>query len=164
MVNKLKQKKKKKTRNCKKRNKKLNALIEKKQITEVRQKQEKEENRQRLHSFQEIQISYDESKKSVSSLAESGESGEISASTSEWKMGPDELFVTCLNHDSKSKIKPIKNYLDLFINTSLYYMAIRSCLVSQPNNKLILNKWAIFHCHGFITYCFRCNFTSKSTW
>ena len=34
---------------------------------------------------------------------------------------------------------PIKNYLDLFIITSLNHMCIRSCRVSQPNNKLISN-------------------------
>ena len=48
-----------------------------------------------------MQISDDESKKSVSSFAESVESGEISASSSEWKMGSDELFVTCLNDSDK---------------------------------------------------------------
>ena len=84
-----------------------------------------------------MQISDDESKKRVSSLAESLESGEISSFKSEWNLGTDKLFVTCLNHDSKSKIgKPIKNFLDLFINTSIYHMSIRSCIVSQPNNEL----------------------------
>ena len=48
-----------------------------------------------------MQISDDESKKSISSFAESVESGEISASSSEWKMGSDELFVTCLNDSDK---------------------------------------------------------------
>ena len=53
----------------------------------------------------------------------------------------DKLFVACLNSDSKTKIgKPIKNYLDFFINTSLGHMSIRSRLVSQPENKLILNS------------------------
>ena len=46
---------------------------------------------------------------------ESVEAGEISSSTSKWKLGSDELFVTCLNDNSKNKLeKPIKNYLDLF--------------------------------------------------
>ena len=36
--------------------------------------------------------------------------------------------------------KPIKNYLGLFINTSLNHISIRSCLVSQPKNKLISNS------------------------
>ena len=56
-----------------------------------------------------MQISDNESKKSVSSLAESMESGEISCSSSEWKIGSDKLFVICLNCDSKTKIgTPIK--------------------------------------------------------
>ena len=81
-----------------------------------------------------MQISNNESKKSVSSLAESLESGETSASNSEWKIGSDELFVTCLNCESENKIgKPIKYHLDLFINSSLNHLSIRSCLVSQPN-------------------------------
>ena len=64
------------------------------------------------------------------------ESGEISASSSKWKTASDEFFVTCLNSNSNNKIgKPIKNYLDLFINTSVNHMSIRSHLVSQPNNK-----------------------------
>ena len=47
------------------------------------------------------------------------------------------IILTCLNRDSKNKIIPIKNYLNLFINTSLNHIsAIRSSLVSQPNNKL----------------------------
>ena len=61
---------------------KLNALIEKKfqkfVTNKKRRKIEKE-----LQHFQEIQISNNESKKSVSSLAESVESGEISSSSSE---------------------------------------------------------------------------------
>ena len=80
-----------------------------------------------------MQISDDESKKSISSLAESVESGEISSSSSEWKTGSDELFVTCLNDNSDKIAKPIKNYLDLFINTSLNHMSIRSRLESRPN-------------------------------
>ena len=64
-----------------------------------------------------MQISDDESKKSISSLAESVESGEISSSSSKWNLSQDELFVTCLNPDTKTKKgKPIKNYLDLFID------------------------------------------------
>ena len=56
-------------------------------------------------------------------------------------MGSDELFVTCLNNNSENKIaKPIKNYLALFINTSLNHMSIRSCLVSQPYKKLNSNS------------------------
>ena len=57
-----------------------------------------------------MQISDNESKKSISSLAESVESGDLSSSSSEWNLGSDELFVTRLNRDSKNKIgKPIKN-------------------------------------------------------
>ena len=59
----------------------------------------------------------------------------------------DELFVMCWNDNSENKIeKPIKNYLDLFINTSLNHMSTRSCLLSQAKNKLISNSG----CHGFI--------------
>ena len=88
-----------------------------------------------------MQISDDESKKSVSSLAESVESGEISSSSYEWNLDLGELFVTCLNCDSKNKIeKTIRNYFDLFINTSLNHMSMRSCLVSQSNNKLNSNN------------------------
>ena len=82
-----------------------------------------------------MQISKDESKKSIFSLVESMESGEISFSSSQWS---DELFVTCLNDNSENKIEiTIKNYLDLFINTSL---SINSLLVSQPKNKLVSNS------------------------
>ena len=64
-------------------------------------------------------------------MTESVESGEILFSSSEWKTESDELFVTCLNCGGENKIvKPIKNYLDLFINTSLNHMFIRSRLVS----------------------------------
>ena len=76
---------------------------------------------------------------SVLSVIESAESEEIFSFSSERKIDPDELFVTCLHCDSENKIKSIKNYLDLSINTSLNYMSIRSRLVSQPNNKLISN-------------------------
>ena len=53
-----------------------------------------------------MQISDNESKKSISSFAESVESGEISASSSQWKMGSDEVFVTYLNISDKIS-KPI---------------------------------------------------------
>ena len=99
-----------------------------------RKKTEKE-----LQHFQEMQISDDESKKSISSFAEIVESGEILASSSEWKIGSEELFVTCLNNSDKIG-KPIKNYLDLFINTILNHMSIRSRLVSQSNKKFKLNS------------------------
>ena len=79
-----------------------------------------------------MQISNNESKKSVYNLKESIESGEISSSSSECKTGSDESFVTYLYRNSENKIKPIKNFLDLFINTSLNHMSIRSCIVSQP--------------------------------
>ena len=57
-------------------------------------------------------------------------------------MGSDELFGTCLNSDNENKIgKPIKDYLDLFINTSLNHTSTRFCLVSQLNkNKSISNS------------------------
>ena len=61
-------------------------------------------------------------------------------------MGSDKLFVTCLNCNSENKIgKPIKIYLDLFINTSSHHMSIRSRLVSQPKNKLISNSEQLFN-------------------
>ena len=53
-----------------------------------------------------MQISDDESKKSISSFVESIESGEISVSSSECEKGSDEVFVTCLN-DSDKTAKPI---------------------------------------------------------
>ena len=87
-----------------------------------------------------MQISDNKIKKSISSLAESVEGGGISPSSSEWKISSDELFVTCFNINSENKIgKPIKNYLDLFVNASLNHMSIRSNLLSQPNNKLFSN-------------------------
>ena len=71
--------------------------------------------------------------KDEKSVAESVESGEILSSNSEWKTGLDELFVICWNINSENKIaKPIKNYLDLIINTSSNHMSIKSCLGSQP--------------------------------
>ena len=71
-------------------NKELNNLIGKKFVkSNKKRKTEKE-------------ISDNKSKKSISSLAESVESGEISSSSSKWKTGLDELFVTCLNRDSKN--------------------------------------------------------------
>ena len=59
-------------------------------------------------------------------------------------MGSVELFVIYLNNSDKIA-KPIKNYLDLFINTSFNHMSIRSRLVSQPNIKLILNSEQLFN-------------------
>ena len=92
-----------------------------------------------------MQISDDASKKSISSFSESVESGEILASSSEWKMGLDKLFVICLNSNNDKIGKPIINYLDLFINTSLNHVSIRSRLVSQSNKKLISNNEQVFN-------------------
>ena len=50
------------------------------------------------------------------------------------------MFVTCLNNNSDKIGEPINNCLGAFINTSLKYMFIRSCLVSQPIIKLISNN------------------------
>ena len=61
------------------------------------------------------------------------------------KIGSDELFVTCLNPNSGKIGKPIINYLDLIINTSLNHMSIRSRLVSQSKNKLISNNEQLFN-------------------
>ena len=59
-------------------------------------------------------------------------------------MVSDNLFVTSLNSVNK-EAKSIKNYLDLFVNTSLYHMSIRFCLVSQPNKKLYSNSEQLFN-------------------
>ena len=55
-----------------------------------------EENRDGALHFQVLQV-YDkeEYKKSISSVAESVESGEIYSSSSEWKTDLDERFATC---------------------------------------------------------------------
>ena len=129
MVVKHKQRKKKKFKSCGKSNSFQKFVQNKK-----KRKTEKE-----LQHFQEMQISGNESKKGVSSFVESVERGEISASSSKWKRGSDELFITCLN-DCDKMAKKIKNYSDLFIKTSLNHMSIRSRLVSQPNKKLKLNS------------------------
>ena len=134
-------KKEKSFRNYWKSNKAPNTLLIEKKFHKFVKNKKRRKTEKELQHFQEMQISDDERKKSVSSLAESVETGEISSSSSEWKIGSDEIFVTCLNCDSKNIIGiPINNYLDLFINTSLNHMSIRSCLVSQSNNKLISNS------------------------
>ena len=143
MVNKHMQKKKRSYRTYGKSNKELNALIEKKFQKFIKKNRNMEKE---IQHFQEIQIPDNESKKSISSAAENIESGEISSSSSEWKIGSDKLFVTCLNDNAKNKIaKPITNYLDLLIKTSLNHMSIRSQLVSQPKNKLISNSEQLFY-------------------
>ena len=68
-----------------------------------------------LHHLQEMQISDDQSKRSISGLPKSVESA---SSSSKWNLSSDELLVTCLNHNSENKLKPIENYLNHFINTS----------------------------------------------
>ena len=82
MVNKHKQKKKKSLRNYENSNKELNALIEKKFQKFVKNKKNRKIEKELQH-FQEMQISDDERKKSVFSLVESIESGEISSSSYE---------------------------------------------------------------------------------
>ena len=68
----------------------------------------------------------------------------------------DELFVTCLNNNSENKLaKPIENYLDLFINTSLNHIFIRSRLESQPKNKLISISEQLFHARDLSPITFR---------
>ena len=103
MVNKHKQKKKKNFKTYRKSNKVFNALMEKKFQKFVKYKKRRNTLKEVQHS-QKIQISDDESKTKILSLAESVESGEISSSSSEWKMGSDELFVICLNENSEIKI------------------------------------------------------------
>ena len=82
MVNKHKQKKKKNFRNYGKNNKELNALIEEKFQKFVENKKGEKQKKSPTF-FQEIQISDNESKNSVSSLAKRVESGEIPSSSSE---------------------------------------------------------------------------------
>ena len=72
----------KKIRTYGKSNKELNALIEKIFQKFVKNKKWRKTEKDVQH-FQEMQISDDESKKIVSSLAESVESGEIPSSSSE---------------------------------------------------------------------------------
>ena len=93
-----------------------------------------------------MQITDNESKKIVSSWEESLESGEISSFSSEWKIGSDKLFVTCLNCDGENKRgKPIKNYFDHFIKTSLNRMSIRSWVVAYLIKKSISNSEQLFN-------------------
>ena len=82
MVKKYKQKKMKPFKIYVKNNKELNALMEKKFQKFVKTKKRRK-TKKKLQHFQEMQISDDESKYSISSFAESIESGEISASRSE---------------------------------------------------------------------------------
>ena len=82
MVNKHKHKKKKTFKNYGKSDKELNALIERKFQKFVKNKRRRNKEKELQH-FQEIQISDNESKKSISTLAESVENGEISSSSSE---------------------------------------------------------------------------------
>ena len=86
MVNKHKRRNKKSFNNYRKSNKELNALIEKK-FQKFFKAKKRRKTEIELQHFQEMQISDSESKKSVSSFAESVESGEVSSSGSEWKIG-----------------------------------------------------------------------------
>ena len=78
MVKKHKQKKKKPFKSYGKSNKEVNALIEKKSQIFVRNKKRRKIEKDLQH-FQEMQNSDNESKMSISSFAESPESGGISA-------------------------------------------------------------------------------------
>ena len=88
MVSKHKQMKKKNFRNHGRNNKKLTAVIKKKLKKSIKNKKRRKTEKEHL-LFQDMKISDNERKKSVSSLAESVESGEISSSSSEWKTGSD---------------------------------------------------------------------------
>ena len=143
MVNKHKQKKKKTFKTYGKSDKELNTLIEKKFQKFVQNKKRRKTEKE-LQQFQEIHISDNERKISISSFAKSVESREVSSSSFEWKIDLHKLFVTCLNGNSDKIAKSIIYYLYLFINTSLNHMSTRSRLVlqdekvdlvSQPNNK-----------------------------
>ena len=67
-----------------------------------------------LQYFKEMQLSDNEKKKIISSMAESAEKREFLSSTSKWKLSPDEVFVTCLNDNNDKIGKPINNYLNIF--------------------------------------------------
>ena len=82
MVSKQKQGKRKPFIYYGKSNKELNALIEKK-FQKFVKNQKRWKTEKELQYFQEMQILDDESKMNISSFAESIESGEISASSSE---------------------------------------------------------------------------------
>ena len=99
MVNKHKQKKKH-YKSFRKSNKELNATIEKK-LKKLIKNKKRRKTEMELHHLQKTYISDNKSKKSVSSVTESIESGEISSSSSKWNLGSDKLFVTCLNCDHK---------------------------------------------------------------
>ena len=73
-----------------------------KKNSEVCKQQEKEENRKRAPALSRNEDFWQWSKKRVSSLAESMEIGETSSSSSEWNLGSDKLFVTCLNDNSEN--------------------------------------------------------------
>ena len=121
-------------------NRKLYALIEKKLKIFVKNKKRMKTEKELQH-FQDIQLLDNKSKQSIINIAESTKSGEIYSSSFQWNSGSDrELFVTCLNDNSDKLKKPIENYLDLFIDTSLNHISIRSHLVSQPNKNLKSNN------------------------
>ena len=118
--------------------KELNTLIKQK-IQKFVKNKKRRKTEKKLQHFQEMQIS--DSKKSVSSVTGSVESGEIPSSFSEWKIDSDELYVAYLNRSIKNELeKPLINYFNLFINNSLNHMSIESCLLNQPKHKLISNK------------------------
>ena len=66
----------------------------------------------------------------------------------------DELFVICLNDNSDKIGKPIKNYLDLFINTTLNNMSITSRLVSQSKSSIILNNEQLYNAMDLLPITF----------
>ena len=79
-----------------------------------------------------MQFSDDETKMSVSIVAKSIESGELSSSSSKWNLGLDELFVACLYYDDKSKNKKNQSKITrIFLLISLNQISIRSCLISH---------------------------------
>ena len=79
-------------------------------------------------------------------MVNSVESGENLDLQFQMKFRLKQLFVTPSNCDKTNKLeKPIKNSLDLFINTRLNHMSTRSSLLSQPKNKSILNSEQLFN-------------------
>ena len=75
-------------------------------------------------------------------------------SSSEWKIGSDALFVTCLNNNSEKLEKKLKITWIFFVNTRLNHMPIRSHLVSKSKSKLISNSKQLLNVTNpiFITF------------
>ena len=62
-----------------------------------------------------MQLADDESKQNVSIVSKSVVSGEILFSSFEWKIGLDELFVTCLNINGEYKFEKQCKIIRIFL-------------------------------------------------